>query len=339
MKQKTALITGINGQDGSYLTEFLLAKNYRVVGLIPKAFADQTSNIAHLQKKIQIIYDDLLDTSSMMEAIRTHQPDELYHLAAQSSAGESWRLAIETAEITGVGAQRVFEAVRNAKPDCRVYQASSSEMFGETTVVPQNERTPFAPVSPYGASKLYAHTIAQIYNRSYHLFIACGILFNHESPRRGLHFLTQKVAYGAACAKLGISNSPDLNEQGEPIVQNGKLALGNLDAKRDWGFAGDYVEAMWMMLQREKPETYAIGTGKTRTVRQWCEEAFNCVNLDWQQYVVVDPRLIRPTESSTAVADYSKAKSELGWSPRTSFSDLVTMMVKHQLERLKDFQR
>jgi GDPmannose 4,6-dehydratase len=277
MKQKTALIIGIAGQDGSYLTEFLLSKNYHVVGLMLNSIVLSSSLIAHLSDKITIAYGDLLDMVSIMDTIRLYQPDEIYNLAAQSSPGDSWRLAIETAEITGVGAQRVYEAVRCVKPDCRIYQASSSEMFGTPTIVPQNEHTPFEPVNPYGAAKLYAHSMAQIYNKSYKLFIACGILFNHESPRRGIHFLTQKVAYGAACIKLGILNSPELNEQGEPIVKNGMIALGNLDAKRDWGFAGDYVEAMWMMLQHKTPETYVIGTGDVRTVRQLCEEAFGSV--------------------------------------------------------------
>ncbi|MGD1045275.1 MAG: GDP-mannose 4,6-dehydratase [Bacteroidota bacterium] len=335
MKQKTALIIGIAGQDGSYLTEFLLSKNYKVVGLMLRSIELSSSLIAHLSNRINIAYGDLLDMGSIMETIRLYQPDEIYNLAAQSYPGESWRLAIETAEITGVGAQRVYEAVRNTKPDCRIYQASSSEMFGTPTIVPQNEHTPFEPVNPYGAAKLYAHSMAQIYNTSYKLFIACGILFNHESPRRGLHFLTQKVAYGAACIKLGILNSPDLNEQGEPIVQDGIIALGNLDAKRDWGFAGDYVEAMWLMLQHETPETYVIGTGDIRTVRQLCEEAFGFVGLDWQKHVVVDPRFIRLTETGTTVADATKAKTELGWSPRTSFSDLVKMMVEHQMKRFK----
>jgi GDPmannose 4,6-dehydratase len=336
MNQKTALVIGVTGQDGSYIAEFLLAKNYQVVGLMRKTSAVPSSHVAHLASKIHIAYGDLLDTFSIAENIRSYQPDEIYNLAAQSYPGESWRLAIETAEITGIGAHRVYEAVRYVKPDCRIYQASSSEMFGTPTTVPQNEQTPFAPVNPYGAAKLYAHTMAQIYRTSYKLFIACGILFNHESPRRGIHFLTQKIAYGAACIKLGILNSPDLNEQGEPIVKDGKIALGNLDAKRDWGFAGDYVEAMWMMLQHEKPDTYVIGTGEIRTVRQLCETAFSSVGMDWQKYVVVDPRFIRLTETGTTVADAAKAKTELGWSPRTSFTDLVKMMVDHQIRRLKN---
>jgi len=339
MKQKTALVIGITGQDGSYLTELLIAKNYQVVGMMRKTSAVPSSHIAHLANRIHIAYGDLLDTFSIAETIRSYQPDEIYNLAAQSYPGESWRLAIETAEITGIGAHRIYEAVRYVKQDCRIYQASSSEMFGTPTIVPQNEQTPFAPVNPYGAAKLYAHTMAQIYNTSYKLFIACGILFNHESPRRGIHFLTQKVAYGAACIKLGILNSPDLNEQGEPIVKDGKIALGNLDAKRDWGFAGDYVEAMWMMLQHEKPDTYIIGTGEVRTVRQLCEAAFGSVDIDWQKYVVVDPRFIRLTETGTTVADASKAKKMLGWAPHTSFSDLVKMMVDQQIEHLKNKKR
>jgi GDPmannose 4,6-dehydratase len=334
MKQKTALIIGIAGQDGSYLAEFLLSKNYRVVGLMLNSIELSSSLISHLSNKLTIAYGDLLDIVSLMETIRTYQPDEIYNLAAQSSPGESWRLAIETAEITGVGAQRVYEAVRCMKPDCRIYQASSSEMFGTPAIVPQNEHTPFEPVNPYGAAKLYAHTMAQIYKTSYNLFIACGVLFNHESPRRGINFLTQKVAYGAACIKLGILNSSDFNEQSEPIVKNGSIALGNLDAKRDWGFAGDYVEAMWMMLQHKTPETYVIGTGDIRTVRQLCEEAFGCVGLDWKNHVVVDRRFIRLTETGTTVADATKAKTELGWTPRTSFSDLVKMMVDHQMKRI-----
>jgi GDPmannose 4,6-dehydratase len=334
MKPKTALIIGITGQDGSYLTELLLAKHYEVVGLMRKTSAFPSAHLAHLANKIHFAYGDLLDTFSIAETIRSYQPDEIYNLAAQSYPGESWRLAIETAEITGIGAHRVYEAVRYVKPECRIYQASSSEMYGQSPIVPQNEKTPFAPVNPYGAAKLYAHTLAQIYNKSYGLYIACGILFNHESPRRGLHFLTQKVAYGAACSKLGIRNSPGLNEHGEPIVQNGTIALGNLEAKRDWGFAGDYVEAMWMMLQHKTPETYVIGTGQVRTVRQLCVEAFGCAGLDWQKYITVDQRFIRLTETGTTVADASKARDELGWSPRTSFPVLVKMMVEHQLKQL-----
>lgn len=335
MAQKTALIIGITGQDGSYLAEYLISKNYKVVGLMRQTSKVPTSNIAHLSNKIKFAYGDLLNTFSIAECIRAYKPDEIYNLAAQSYPGESWRLSIETAEITGIGAHRVFEAVRHVKPECRIYQASSSEMFGSTNVIPQNEETPFAPVNPYGAAKLYAHTLAQIYKKSYGLFIACGILFNHESPRRGLHFLTQKIAYGAACVKLGITTSPDLNELGEPIVQDGKIALGNLDVKRDWGFAGDYVEAMWAMLQQQKPDIYVIGTGVVHTVRELCEKAFKCVGLNWQDHVVFDKRFTRPIETSTTVADYSKAKKELGWTPKTSFQELINMMVEYQITQLK----
>jgi GDPmannose 4,6-dehydratase len=335
MKQKIALIFGISGQDGSYLTELLLAKNYRVTGFARTEEEIRNSFVANLTDKIEISYGDLSDMPSIENAIRAIRPDEIYNLAAQSSAGESWRLAIETAEITGVGAHRIFEGTRNINPQIRICQASSSEMFGQVSQSPQNEETPFAPLNPYGAAKLYAHNMAQIYRKSHGMFIACGILFNHESPRRGLHFLPQKVAYGAACLKLGILNSSKLNERGEPIVQYGKLALGNLDAKRDWGFAGDYIEALWMMLQREKPENYVIGSGQTHSVRQLCEEAFKCVGLEWQKYIEYDQRFARPAETATAVADFSKAKAEMGWYPRTSFTDIVKMMVDSHIQLLK----
>ena len=335
MSQRTALISGISGQDGSYLAEFLLTKGYRVVGLSRKTSFNRSPGISHLRGKIEIVYGDLLDTFSIAEAIRQTSPDEFYNLAAQSYPGESWRLAIETAETTGLGAHRIFEAVRQVRPACRVYQASSSEMFGEVRVTPQNEDTPFQPINPYGAAKLYAHNIAHIYVKSYNLFIANGILFNHESPRRGLHFLTQKVAYGAACLKCGMDESPELNEEGQPIVKDGKLALGNLEARRDWGFAGDYVEAMWLMLQQEQPDTFVIGTGKAHTVRELCEAAFRHAGLDWQKHVVIDKRFFRLTETGATVADASKAERVLGWTPRTRFQDLVGMMVDHQVRRLR----
>ena len=334
MNQKTALIIGVTGQDGLYLTEFLIKKNYRVVGMIQRGLEISPALMSYLNSQIQVTYGDLVDIESLMQAIQSYQPDEVYNLAALTHAGDSWRLAIETAEITGLGAHRVFEAVRQVKKDSRVFQASSSDMFGRVKTSQQNEETPFAPVNPYGAAKLYAHTIAQVYRNSHNMFVACAILFNHESPRRGLHFLMQKVAYGAACIKLGIQNSPDSNEQGEPIVKDGKIALGNLDSKRDWGFAGDYVEAMWLMLQQEKPDDFVIGTGTAHSVKELCENAFGCVGLDWQKYVVVDPRFLRPTETGATVADASKAKRILGWSPHTPFSELVKMMVEHQIEVL-----
>jgi GDPmannose 4,6-dehydratase len=332
---KKALITGITGQDGSYLAEFLIEKNYKVIGLRRKTSTDRPDNLEHLRGKIDFVYGDLLDTFSLMGILKEYNPDEIYNLASQSYPGESWRLAIETGEITGLGAHRLFEALREAKTNCRVYQASSSEMFGEPEQIPQNEKTSFAPVNPYAAAKLYAHHIANIYSKSYNLFISCGILFNHESPRRGVHFLSQKVTYAAACLKLGIMNSSSSDEGGQPIVKNGKISLGNLDARRDWGFAGDYVEAMWMMLQHDKPDDFVIGTGEIRTVRQFCDEAFRYVGLDWQDYVQVDSRLFRPIETGPTVADASKAREVLGWKPRTSFSEMVSLMVENHLQKLK----
>jgi GDPmannose 4,6-dehydratase len=334
MRQKTALIIGITGQDGSYLAEFLLQKGYRVIGILRKASAMLPPNIRHLQSRIDLVHGDLLDSLSLVEVMSTWQPDEVYNLASQSYPGASWQLALHTVQTNGVGAHRLFDAVKHVKPDCRVYQASSSEMFGKVTEVPQNENTPFNPVNPYAASKLYAHNIANIYRESFGLFIACGILFNHESPRRGMHFITQKVTYGAACIKGHMQNSPVLSETGEPIVKDGKLRLGNLDAQRDWGFAGDYVEAMWLMLQQPQAEDFIIGTGKTRNIRLLCEEAFSYVGLDWRQYVVADERLTRPTETGQTVADASKAARVLGWKSTTSFSDLIAMMVESHLAKL-----
>jgi GDPmannose 4,6-dehydratase len=330
----TALITGITGQDGFYLADLLIRKGYKVIGLRRKTSSDQANLFSHYGKMIEFIYGDLLDTFSLAEAIKKHQPDEIYNLASQSYPGESWRLAIETGEITGLGAHRLFEAARHIKPDCRVYQASSSEMFGDPKQVPQNESTPFNPMNPYAASKVYAHNLAQIYRKSYNMFISCGILFNHESPHRGMHFLTQKVTYGAACAKLGIKNSTVLNEVGEPMVKDGKIALGNLDSKRDWGYAADYAEAMWLMLQQKEADDYVIGTGQSRTIKQFCEEAFAFVGLKWEDYVMVDQRFVRPTETGPTVADASKARNILGWKPKTSFSEMVGFMVNNHLTKL-----
>lgn len=256
-------------------------------------------------------------------------------MAAQSYPGESWRLPIHTGEITALGAHRLFEAVRQSKPDCKVYQASSSEMFGFVRAIPQNEDTPFNPANPYAAAKLYAHTIAKIYRHSFNMFIACGILFNHESPRRGIGFVSQKVTYAAACAKLGIKTSSDLNEEGEPIMKNGKVALGNLDAKRDFGFAGDYVEAMWLIMQQKTADDFVIATGVTHTMKELCEEAFSYVGLDYAKYVFTDPRFVRPTETGPLIGDFSKARKILGWQPKTSFKKLVAMMVDANLARLK----
>jgi len=334
-KRKKALITGITGQDGSYLAEFLLNKGYEVSGTVRKTSHFYYANIAHIQERLNLIQADLLDPVSIREAIQKVKPDEIYNLASQSHPAESFRQPIHTAEITGIGAHRVLDAAWDIVPQARVYQASSSEMFGWVKEIPQNEETPFNPANPYAAAKLYAHNIARIYRKSYKMFISCGILFNHESPRRGLGFVTQKVTYAAACAKLGIRNSQHLNEEGEPIVKNGKVALGNLEAKRDWGFAGDYVESMWLMLQHKEPDDFVIGTGETHSIEELCEEAFSYVGLDYKKYIYVDPRFIRPTETGPLVADYSKAKKVLGWKPKTSFKKLVQMLVDANLARLK----
>jgi GDPmannose 4,6-dehydratase len=333
--KKTALITGITGQDGSYLAEFLLKKGYSVAGIIRKTSSIRNENINHIQDQLNLIQADLLDPVSIREAIQTVKPDEIYNLASQSVPRESFRQPIHTAEITGIGAHRVLDSAWDIVPKARFYQASSSEMFGWVKEIPQNEKTPFNPANPYAAAKLYAHNIAKIYRASYKMFIACGILFNHESIRRNFAFVTQKVAYAAACAKLGIRNSDLLNEEGEPIVKNGKVALGNLEAKRDWGYAGDFVEAMWLMLQQKTPDDFVIGTNETHTIRELCEEAFNCVGLNYKDYIEVDPRFIRPTETGPLVGDYTKAKKVLGWEPKVTFKKLIQMMVDANLARLK----
>lgn len=330
---KTALITGITGQDGSYLTELLLNKGYKVVG-ISKNTQTQPNNVNHLYDKIELVFENITHPESVYNLIKKTQPDEMYNLASQSYPGESWRLALETAETNALAAHLLFDTIRQVKPSCRIYQASSSEMFGQITETPQNENTPFNPVNPYAAAKLYAHQIAGIYRKSYNMFISCGILFNHESPRRGIHFITQKVSYAAACLKLGIKNSPLLNEKGEPIVKDSKLSLGNLDAQRDWGFAGDYVEAMWLMLQHDTAEDFVIGTGQGKTIKQLCETAFSHVGLNWQDYVVVDQRLVRPIETGATLADPSKAKNILGWQPKKSFENLIAELVDCHLQSL-----
>jgi GDPmannose 4,6-dehydratase len=336
MINKTALITGINGQDGSYLAELLINKNYRVVGLSRSNHAVQPANLQHLQEKIEYVFGDLSDPASLYTAIQEIQPDEVYNLASQSYPGHSWSRALETAETNGLGAHRLFDTIRQLKPSCHIYQASSSEMYGEITQTPQNENTAFNPLNPYAAAKLYAHNMANIYRKSYQMFISCGILFNHESPRRGMHFITQKITYAAACIKLGIHTSPLLNEQGEPIVKNNSLQLGNLEAKRDWGYAGDYVEAMWLMLQQDRPDDFVIGTGQIRTIRQLCETAFAIVGLlDWEKYITLDARFTRPTETGPTVADASKAKKILDWEPKTPFSTLIQGMVATHIKNLQ----
>lgn len=333
---KKALITGITGQDGSFLAELLLEKGYQVFGLARKESWYRQNNASHLAGRIEILFGDMSEGVDIASAIQDAKPDEIYNLASQSRPGESWSRAPETLLVNGLGAVRLFEAVRHHCPACRVYHASSSEMFGQASIVPQSEETPFNPVNPYAAAKVYAHQMAKIYRESYGLYIASGILFNHESERRPLHFLTQKVAYGAACAALGILDSPDINEMGRPIVQRGKLALGNLDIARDWGYASDFVHAMWLMLQLERADDFVIGTGKLHTLRDLCETAYSSVDRDWRESVVSDPALVRPMESGQTLADPSKANKLLGWEPTISFDEMVKKMVTAQMLRLKN---
>jgi GDPmannose 4,6-dehydratase len=314
----TALITGITGQDGSYLAEFLLEKGYRVVGVVRRSSTTPYERIGHLIDRIEMISADLLDQHSLVEAVAACQPDEIYNLAAQSFVQTSWTQPVLTGEFTGLGVTRMLEAHRKAAPEARFYQASSSEMFGKVVESPQRESTPFYPRSPYGVAKVYGHWITVNYRESYDLYAVSGILFNHESPRRGLEFVTRKVTDGVARIKLGLAK---------------ELRLGNLDARRDWGFAGDYVEAMWLMLQKDTPEDYVIGTGRTWSVRELCEIAFGAVGLDYRDYVVQDERFFRPAEVDLLVADPTKAHEQLGWHPRVSFQQLIEMMVEADLAR------
>ncbi len=319
-KQKTALITGITGQDGSYLAEFLLEQGYRVVGMQRRSSTETLWRIAHLLDKIELVQGDLLDQLSLIEIVKEYQPDEVYNLAAQSFVPTSWQQPVLTGEFTALGVTRLLEAIRLVKPDAKFYQASSSEMFGKAVEVPQNERTPFYPRSPYGVSKVYGHYITINYRESYGLFAVSGILFNHESPRRGLEFVTRKVTHGVAKIKLGLAK---------------ELRLGNLEARRDWGYAPDYVRAMWLMLQQEQPDDFVVGTGKTYSVRQLCEIAFSCVGLNWEDYVVVDPALFRPADVDLLVADATKARTVLGWRPTVSFEEMIELMVDADLRLLK----
>jgi len=316
----TALITGITGQDGSYLAEFLLAKGYEVVGVVRRTSHDSYERIGHLLDRLSIVPADLLDQHSLTSVIRDVKPDEIYNLAAQSFVPTSWTQPVLTGEFTALGVTRILEAIQLAHPAARFYQASSSEMFGKAVETPQHESTPFYPRSPYGVAKVYGHWITVNYRESYDLFAVSGILFNHESPRRGLEFVTRKVTDGVARIKLGMS---------------GKLRLGNLDAQRDWGYAGDYVEAMWLMLQQDGPDDYVIGSGQTKSVRDLVEIAFGHVGLEWQEYVEVDPAFIRPAEVEILQADASKALNGLGWKPKVSFEELVIMMVESDLDRLE----
>ncbi|HYS19658.1 MAG TPA: GDP-mannose 4,6-dehydratase [Gemmatimonadales bacterium] len=317
--RKTALITGVTGQDGSYLAELLLDKGYDVVGVVRRTSHDSYERIGHLLDRLRIVPADLLDQHSLTAVVRDAKPDEVYNLAAQSFVPTSWTQPVLTGEFTALGVTRLLEAVRLAHPTARVYQASSSEMFGKAQETPQRETTAFYPRSPYGVAKVYGHWITVNYRESYGLYTVSGILFNHESPRRGLEFVTRKVSHGVARIMRG---------------QARELRLGNLEAGRDWGYAGDYVDAMWRMLQQPAPADYVIGTGETHSVRELCEVAFAHVGLDWKQYVIVDPQFVRPAEVDILQADASKARRELGWAPRTSFVDLVRLMVDADLERL-----
>jgi GDPmannose 4,6-dehydratase len=316
---RRALITGITGQDGSYLAELLLDKGYEVFGMTRRASTENVERIGHLVDRVTLLQGDLLDPHSLVTALRTAEPHEVYNLAAQSFVPTSWNQPVLTAEFTGVGVTRLLEAVRTVDPDIRFYQASSSEMFGKVREVPQNERTPFYPRSPYGVAKTYAHYITVNYRESYGLYAVSGILFNHESPRRGLEFVTRKISDGVARIKLGLAD---------------ELRLGNVDAERDWGFAGDYVDAMWRMLQQDEPDDYVVATGEPHSVREFYETAFAHTGLDPERYVKTDPEFMRPAEVDHLVGDASKARSKLGWEPRHSFRELVEMMVEADLERL-----
>ncbi len=314
----TALITGVTGQDGSYLAEHLLTKGYRVVGVVRRSSTTPYERIAHLVDRVELISADLLDQHSLVEAMAACEPDEIYNLAAQSFVQTSWTQPVLTGEFTALGVTRMLEAMRRVAPKARFYQASSSEQFGRVLETPQRETTPFYPRSPYGVAKVYGHWITVNYRESYGLYAVSGILFNHESPRRGLEFVTRKVTDAAARISLGLQQ---------------ELRLGNLEARRDWGFAGDYVDAMWRMLQEAAPDDYVVGTGETHTVRELCDAAFARVGLDWQKYVVQDERFMRPAEVDLLVADPTKARERLGWVPNVDFRQLVEMMVDADLAR------
>jgi len=315
----TALITGINGQDGSYLAELLLKKGVRVIGMVRRSSTLNYERIDHLIDEITIVQGDLHDQGSMLELLEEHKPDEVYNLAAQSFVATSWKQPVLTGEVTALGVTRLLEAIRFVNPKIKFYQASSSEMFGKVVEVPQKETTPFYPRSPYGVAKVYGHWITVNYRESFGMFAASGILFNHESPRRGLEFVTRKISDGVARIKLGLAND---------------LRLGNLEARRDWGYAPDYVEAMWLMLQQEQPGNFVVGTGETHSVREFCEIAFGHVNMDYNDHVVPDDRYYRPAEVDELVADPSRARSVLGWVPAVDFPELVTLMVDADLAAL-----
>jgi GDPmannose 4,6-dehydratase len=316
-EQRRALITGITGQDGSYLAELLLEKDYEVFGLVRRSSTVNFERIHHIQDDLRLLSGDLLDQNSLMFALQESQPHEVYNLGAQSFVPASWEQPLLTGEITGLGVARLLEAIRSADPKIRFYQASTSELFGKVHESPQSETTPFYPRSPYGVSKLYAHWITINYRESYDLYACNGILFNHESPRRGLEFVTRKITHAVASIKHG---------------QAKQLPLGNLDARRDWGFAGDFVRAMWLMLQQDTPDDFVIATGVDRTIREFCQTAFACVDLDWEQHVTLDKRFLRPAEVEILRGDPSKAKRVLAWEPEVSFEEMVRLMVERDLE-------
>jgi GDPmannose 4,6-dehydratase len=318
LSTKAALITGITGQDGSYLAELLLEKGYRVVGMVRRSSTESFERISHIKDRIELVQADLLDQYSLIDAIKTTQPCEVYNLAAQSFVPTSWSQPVLTGEFTALGVTRMLEAIRLVDMQIRFYQASSSEMFGKVLETPQTETTPFYPRSPYGVAKVYGHYITVNYRESYNLYAASGILFNHESERRGLEFVTRKVTNGVAQIKLGLAH---------------ELRMGNLDARRDWGFAGDYVDAMWRMLQQDEPDDYVVATGHTHSVEELVDAAFRCVDLDWKQYVAQDPAFFRPAEVDLLVGDASKAKQKLGWTPTVTFQGLVERMVNADMER------
>ena len=323
MSGKTALITGITGQDGSYLADFLLEQGYQVLGMVRRSSTVNFDRITHLQEQeaLEIVQGDLLDQMSLIDILREYNPDEVYNLAAQSFVPTSWRQPVLTGEFTALGVTRMLDAIRIVNPEIRFYQASSSEMFGKVREVPQNESTPFYPRSPYGVAKVYGHWITINYRESYSLFACSGILFNHESPRRGLEFVTHKVTYGAARIKLGLAD---------------EVRLGNLEARRDWGYAGDYVRAMWLMLQQDEPDDYVIATGETHSVRRLCEAAFGYLGLNYEDYVVEDEKFYRPAEVDLLIGDCSKARHKLGWEPQVNFEELIAMMVEADLEALRN---
>ncbi len=318
---KRAFITGITGQDGSYLAEFLLGKGYEVHGMVRRSSEEKFERISHIRGKISLHQGDLLDQYSVTSLLSQIRPHEVYNLAAQSFIPTSWNQPVLTGEFTALGVTKMLEAVRHALPEARFYQASSSEMFGRVRETPQSETTPFYPRSPYGVAKVYGHFITVNYRESFNLFATSGILFNHESPRRGLEFVTRKISNGVARIELGLDK---------------ELLLGNLDAQRDWGYAGDYVEAMWLMLQQEEPEDYLVATGETHTVREFCRLAFDRVGKNWEKYVRVHPDFLRPAEVDLLIGDPRKAQSKLGWKPKVKFAELVTMMVDADLARLRE---